>query len=1043
MYEFSFVDFDDIVNETKEDAYLVGLMGISNTKFSSLLFINVELHEEISWVTVATIKEIQSNLNWWYKGCKGRRHVGGVTLDFEKWYCKKCKNHWPNYVPKFCIQIRVVNESNAASFVIFDKEAMNILKISAPDLRELHIIRGGDLAKYPHELDVLKDKTFLFKVNIKKQNILQLGESSFQVGKVCTDESIIEDFAKKVKANEVCKFCFKLAVIMRLIPRHVIVTDFATPLKRSYAEVEGNGTTDDEDGVQKSKEDEKKTARHRRKSIMLQKRCSSHQSPSTPIQSIPHSAVSSQATPHFNKRTSSGVSNVLNLSGNSCVPHSIFNSNSPQHSISTSNMPNPSDHLPKKTMECSHATPDDGMNSINASRSPSILIQPISNSEVSSQATPPFNKRAFSGVSKVLNFSGNSYLPHSIFNSNSPQHSISTSNIHNLSDHLPKKTMECSHATPDDDINSINASRMDLKMKCQTLLMKVSFKFLIFHNFELNYNRDFECEAETEVSKVQLPLLKYAPDILRNLHSNVDNRSKHFLRNIRAYNMMFCFTSFGGKVDTSINKGSNPPIFRIGGQNHHSMGGLIPLQNQKPKFAQLYIHDTEDEINNRLNCFRMSENYKDAFGICRWAGYPSLFISYNYNLQSEMARELEEGFPHYRRRDDGRTVKKKSIELDNRYVVPYNLKFLLKYQAHINVEYTCQTSAIKYLSKYIHKGNDLVTAAFSHSAPDGDKSRTKDEIQKYYDCRYPHVQRLSFHLPQEKTVIFKNGDSIEDVLKKADAKKLMFEAWMGANKKYEEARNLTYSEFPTKFVYKEYKQEWTQRKKGFAIGRINHVPPGTGEDFYIRISINFQKGYEDIRTINGVEYPSFKDACYCLGLLDDDNEYIDGIKEASFWGFAHYIRRLFANLLLSNSMSRLEFVWESFWKLLSDDILHHQKRVTGRQDLTMSDEEIKNNALAEVEKILHGKGRSLRDYATMPFPSGVLLSEVHNKLIRDELSYDRTSLTELNNKYLSCITVEQKFFYDEIMSTASENKEGFFFLYGFGGTGKTFIWKTL
>ena len=29
------------------------------------------------------------------------------------------------------------------------------------------------------------------------------------------------------------------------------------------------------------------------------------------------------------------------------------------------------------------------------------------------------------------------------------------------------------------------------------------------------------------------------------------------------------------------------------------------------------------------------------------------------------------------------------------------------------------------------------------------------------------------------------------------------------------------------------------------------------------------------------------------------------------------------------------------------------------------------------------------------------------------------------------------------MLAASANKGGFFFLYGFGGTGKTFIWKTL
>lgn len=67
---------------------------------------------------------------------------------------------------------------------------------------------------------------------------------------------------------------------------------------------------------------------------------------------------------------------------------------------------------------------------------------------------------------------------------------------------------------------------------------------------------------------------------------------------------------------------------------------------------------------------------------------------------------IDEGFPHYKRRNDGRIIKKQMIDLDNRYVVHYNPSILIKYQAHINVEYTCQTSAIKYLFKYIHKGND-------------------------------------------------------------------------------------------------------------------------------------------------------------------------------------------------------------------------------------------------------------------------------------------------------------------------------------------------
>ena len=64
---------------------------------------------------------------------------------------------------------------------------------------------------------------------------------------------------------------------------------------------------------------------------------------------------------------------------------------------------------------------------------------------------------------------------------------------------------------------------------------------------------------------------------------------------------MFAFTSPGIKIDTSYNIGRGPPTFRIHGQTHHLIGSLIPMPNSPPKFAQLYIYDTNNEINNRLS----------------------------------------------------------------------------------------------------------------------------------------------------------------------------------------------------------------------------------------------------------------------------------------------------------------------------------------------------------------------------------------------------------------------------------------------------------
>ncbi|KAL1318382.1 hypothetical protein AAHE18_15G202200 [Arachis hypogaea] len=67
---------------------------------------------------------------------------------------------------------------------------------------------------------------------------------------------------------------------------------------------------------------------------------------------------------------------------------------------------------------------------------------------------------------------------------------------------------------------------------------------------------------------------------------------------------MFAFTSLGGKVLDSVNDGSGPPQFIIAGQNYHRIGSLLPDPGQKPKFAQLYIYDTQHEIMHRQGIFR-------------------------------------------------------------------------------------------------------------------------------------------------------------------------------------------------------------------------------------------------------------------------------------------------------------------------------------------------------------------------------------------------------------------------------------------------------
>ena len=167
----------------------------------------------------------------------------------------------------------------------------------------------------------------------------------------------------------------------------------------------------------------------------------------------------------------------------------------------------------------------------------------------------------------------------------------------------------------------------------------------------------------------------------------------------------------------------------------------------------------------------------------------------------------QDGFVHYRRRDNGCNIVKNDITLDNRFVVPYNPMLLLKYQAHINVEWCNQSTSIKYLFKYINKGYDKITAAIVPNDTQANSlSQPLDEIKQYLDCRYispcetcwrifsfpihgrnPAVERQFFHLEGEHGVYFKDEDDIDDIISKPSISQSMFTTWMECNKTFQEA----------------------------------------------------------------------------------------------------------------------------------------------------------------------------------------------------------------------------------------------------------------
>lgn len=113
-------------------------------------------------------------------------------------------------------------------------------------------------------------------------------------------------------------------------------------------------------------------------------------------------------------------------------------------------------------------------------------------------------------------------------------------------------------------------------------------------------------------------------------------------------------------------------------------------------------------------------------------------------------------------------------------------------------------------------------------------------------------------------------------------------------------------------------------------------------------------------------------------------------------------------------------------------------------DLQLTDDELKNYTLIEIENILQSNGRSLLEFLSMPYPDMMQGQIASNKLIHDELNYDRTMLKEEYMQLMNQLNEDQMHIYNVVSNAVKSNRGGVFFVCGHGGIEETFfLWKTL
>lgn len=102
---------------------------------------------------------------------------------------------------------------------------------------------------------------------------------------------------------------------------------------------------------------------------------------------------------------------------------------------------------------------------------------------------------------------------------------------------------------------------------------------------------------------------------------------------------------------------------------------------------------------------------------------------------NEYTRESVNGYPIYKRSDNGFSADVRGASLDNRYVVPYNPYLLAKFNCHLNVEVCTTIKSVKYIYKYVYKGYDSATIELGNVTEQNQEHHI-DEIHNFLNGRY-------------------------------------------------------------------------------------------------------------------------------------------------------------------------------------------------------------------------------------------------------------------------------------------------------------------
>nr|GEU62523.1 helitron helicase-like domain-containing protein [Tanacetum cinerariifolium] len=541
------------------------------------------------------------------------------------------------------------------------------------------------------------------------------------------------------------------------------------------------------------------------------------------------------------------------------------------------------------------------------------------------------------------------------------------------------------------------------------------------------------------------------------------------------------------KVDESINVGRGPYVFNVSGQIYHWIGSLCPPIGERPRFLQLYIYDTDNKVQNKMDHFGGIDNsqlepriveglihfldahnelvqlFRTARDKCRELEIPEFKIQlyytegargyelptinivgamvfengvsdnagYHTDLTLKSANGVDKGkrvtiLAYYRYQLNFRLQQYDLLFRGGspRYMYAHYLDALAICQKLGNLQFfitfTCNVSwpeIKRFIPEYPHliasDRADVVCWVFEQkiqaliaflkekhifgdvTGDSASRIRIAEDVDQFISAELPDpridpegynvVSEMMMHGPCE-AAIFKASCMKDDKCSK---------------------------KFPKKFNQKTFLMKMVM----CIIGEETHV--------YLLQETNSRSIGESSTSATPSRQITFRDDDRLESVIDFPRKKSTTLTDWKSWPPQKNNK---------SSIGRLAYVHPTSGELFFlRMLLCHQK---GCRDFW------EGYILYEIEIILSNSGKSLHAFG-LPSPPQDLLAQLANRLLMEERNYNWEELAQLKDESVLLLKAEQRQMYDLIMNADTNSRQKLIFVYGHGGTGKTFLWKTI